>query len=92
MNSANIKRSIVRNGQKTSVSLEKEFWEGLREIASSQKTKLTTLVQHIDQKRDGSNLSSAIRVFVFNHLRAQISGVQDCQAAGQQPPESAFSS
>ena len=92
MNSANIKRSIVRNGQKTSVSLEKEFWEGLREIASSQKTKLTTLVQHIDQKRDGSNLSSAIRVFVFNHLRAQISGAQDCQAAGQQPPESAFSS
>jgi predicted DNA-binding ribbon-helix-helix protein len=91
MNSANIKRSIVRNGQKTSVSLEKEFWEGLREIASSQKTKLTTLVQHIDQKRDGTNLSSAIRVFVFNHLRAQVAGAQDCQAATRRPPESAFS-
>ena len=77
MNSVNIKRSIVRNGQKTSVSLEKEFWEGLREIASSQKTKLTTLVQQIDQGRNGSNLSSAIRVFVFNHLRAQVAGVQD---------------
>ena len=72
MNSANIKRSIVRNGQKTSVSLEKEFWEGLREIASSQKTKLTTLVQHIDQKRDGTNLSSAIRVFVLENVRSQV--------------------
>lgn len=92
MNTANIKRSIVRNGQKTSVSLEKEFWEGLREIASSQKTKLTTLVQHIDQKRDGTNLSSAIRVFVFNHLRTQVTGAQDCQATRQQPPKSAFSS
>jgi predicted DNA-binding ribbon-helix-helix protein len=91
MNSANIKRSIVRNGQKTSVSLEKEFWEGLREIASSQKTKLTTLVQHIDQKRDGTNLSSAIRVFVFNHLRAQVAGAQDCQATKQRPSESALS-
>jgi predicted DNA-binding ribbon-helix-helix protein len=92
MNSANIKRSIVRNGQKTSVSLEKEFWEGLREIASSQNTKLTTLVQQIDQKRNGNNLSSAIRVFVFNHMRAQVVGVQDCQAATQRPPETAFDS
>ena len=73
MNSVNIKRSIVRNGQKTSVSLEKEFWEGLREIASTQKAKLSTLVGHIDQGRAGNNLSSAIRVFVFNQLRAQAS-------------------
>ncbi len=69
MNSANIKRSIVRNGQKTSVSLEKEFWEGLREIASVQNTKLSALVRRIDIGRQGNNLSSAIRVFVFNQLR-----------------------
>jgi predicted DNA-binding ribbon-helix-helix protein len=91
----NSKRSIVRNGQKTSVSLEKEFWEALREIASSQNTKLTTLVQHIDQRRNGGNLSSAIRVFVFNHLRAQlagtpIAGAQDLRAASPQPAESAL--
>jgi predicted DNA-binding ribbon-helix-helix protein len=71
MNSANIKRSIVRNGQKTSVSLEKEFWEGLREIASVQNTKLSALVRQIDLGRQGNNLSSAIRVFVFNQLRTQ---------------------
>jgi len=70
MNSANIKRSIVRNGQKTSVSLEDEFWDGLREIANAQKAKLSTLVRQIDQSRQGNNLSSAIRVFVFNQLRA----------------------
>jgi predicted DNA-binding ribbon-helix-helix protein len=69
MNSINIKRSIVRNGQKTSVSLETEFWEGLREIASRQNTKLSALVGQIDQARQGTNLSSAIRVYVFNHLR-----------------------
>jgi predicted DNA-binding ribbon-helix-helix protein len=90
MNSVNIKRSIVRNGQKTSVSLEKEFWEALRELASSQNTKLTTLVQQIDQTRTGNNLSSAIRVFVFNHLRAQVAAktAAGTQAAGTQtsPP------
>ena len=94
MNSVNTKRSIVRNGQKTSVSLEKEFWEALREIAGVQKTKLTKLVQQIDQGRDGGNLSSAIRVFVFNHLRAQVAGAQvspqDRGAAAQRATESAF--
>ena len=91
----NSKRSIVRNGQKTSVSLEKEFWEALREIASLQNTKLTTLVQHIDQGRNGGNLSSAIRVFVFNYLRAQLAGTpigvaQDLRAASPQSAESAL--
>lgn len=79
MNPINIKRSIVRNGQKTSVTLEDEFWEGLREIASQQKIKLTTLIRQIDQMRTGANLSSGIRVFVFNHLRARIA------AAGSEP-------
>jgi predicted DNA-binding ribbon-helix-helix protein len=91
----NSKRSIVRNGQKTSVSLEKEFWEALREIASLQNTKLTTLVQQIDQGRNGGNLSSAIRVFVFNYVRAQAAGTplgaaQDRHAMPQPATETAF--
>ncbi len=76
MNSSNTKRSIVRNGQKTSVSLEQDFWEALREIASARKTKLTTLVQQIDEGRGDGNLSSAIRVYVFRHLRAQVAATQ----------------
>ena len=71
MNSTNIKRSIVRNGQKTSVSLEQEFWDALREIAALQNIKLTRLVGQIDQGRDGRNLSSAIRVFLLKQFRAQ---------------------
>jgi predicted DNA-binding ribbon-helix-helix protein len=88
MNTANIKRSIVRNGQKTSVSLEDEFWEGLRSIANAQKAKLSTIVRQIDQGRQGNNLSSAIRVYVFNQLRAQAAG-GEFNAVAQQPAESA---
>jgi predicted DNA-binding ribbon-helix-helix protein len=69
MKTAVIKRSIVINGRKTSVSLENEFWEALREIARSEKIALSTLVEQINQHRDNINLSSAIRVFVFNHFR-----------------------
>ena len=93
MKSINIKRSIVRHGQKTSVSLENEFWDGLREIASQQKLKLSTLVSQIDKTRAGTNLSSAIRVFVFNHLRAQNIGAhapaQDYRAMAQLQTEPA---
>jgi predicted DNA-binding ribbon-helix-helix protein len=88
MNTANIKRSIVRNGQKTSVSLEDEFWEGLRSIANAQKAKLSTIVRQIDQGRQGNNLSSAIRVFVFNQMRAQASA-GEFGAVAQQAAESA---
>ena len=71
MKSVVIKRSILINGRKTSVSLENEFWEGLREIADRGMIAHSTLVEQIDQERDNVNLSSAIRVFVFNHFRSQ---------------------
>ena len=70
MKTAVIKRSIKINGCKTSVSLENEFWEALHEIARRENIALSTLVEQISQHRDNVNLSSAIRVFVFNHFRA----------------------
>jgi len=76
MKSLIVKRSIVLNGHKTSVSLENEFWDGLHEIADLQKTKLSALVQQIDRERSNRNLSSAIRIFVLNHFRAQTAGAQ----------------
>ena len=68
--SAVIKRSIILNGHKTSVSLENEFWHGLREIAGHENTTVPMLVEQIDRSRDICNLSSPIRVFAFNYFRA----------------------
>ena len=67
--SAVIKRSILINGRKTSVSLENEFWRGLHDVARSTNAPLAKLVDQIDRDRDNVNLSSAIRVFVFNQLK-----------------------
>ena len=71
MKSAIAKRSIVLNHHKTSISLEDDFWDCLRAIADEKKIKLTTLLLQIDKDRNNANLSSAIRVFVFNEMRAQ---------------------
>jgi predicted DNA-binding ribbon-helix-helix protein len=70
MSSTVAKRSIVIAGHKTSISLEDEFWNGLKTIAENRGTTLSSLVAEINQKRQG-NLSSAIRVFVFGMLCAQ---------------------
>jgi predicted DNA-binding ribbon-helix-helix protein len=67
-----IKRSIVIAGHKTSVSLEDQFWDALREIATARGVSPATLVSTIDSDRQHNNLSSAIRLFVLDHYRAQV--------------------
>jgi predicted DNA-binding ribbon-helix-helix protein len=68
-NSPVIKRSIIRNGHKSSVSLEDQFWDGLREIAEREKMTVSALVGTIDHGANRRNLSSAIRVFVLAQFR-----------------------
>jgi predicted DNA-binding ribbon-helix-helix protein len=70
MKSPVIKRSIVIAGHKTSVSLEDAFWKGLKDIAVGRRTTLSDLVASIDSGRRHGNLSSAIRLFVLDQLRA----------------------
>jgi predicted DNA-binding ribbon-helix-helix protein len=71
MNSPVVKRSIVIAGHKTSVSLEDAFWQGLKEIANTRELTLSDMVASIDTDRRQGNLSSAIRLFVLDHYRAQ---------------------
>ena len=68
MKSLIVKHTIVINGHKTSVTLEDAFWSGLKEIAHAQEATLSELVAKIDQTRQQGNLSSAIRLFVLEHV------------------------
>lgn len=71
MKSLVTKRSIVIAGHKTSVSLEDAFWDELKMFAEQQRMTLSSVVNDIDTKRDGGNLSSAIRLFVLERARAR---------------------
>ena len=66
-----IKRSVYVSGHTTSVSLEDEFWQALREIADRSNMTVGTLLNQIDGDRTTINLSSATRVFVLNYFREQ---------------------
>jgi predicted DNA-binding ribbon-helix-helix protein len=63
--SAIVKRSVRVAGHATSISLEAEFWRGLRDIAAARRMSVNALVAAIDARR-GGNLSSAIRLFVLD--------------------------
>ena len=64
------KRSLTISGHRTSISLEDAFWDGLQAIADRDTCSLASLVADVDRGRGAANLSSAVRVFVLNSLRA----------------------
>ena len=68
-----IKRSIVIDGRKTSISLEDEFWFGLKSIALGRDMTYGDLMAEIAKDKRG-NLSSAARVFVLRHFTGPLPG------------------
>ena len=63
-------RGIILHGRPTSMRLEREFWEFLREIAIERRMTVTALIEAIDQVKSAkATLVSAIRVFVAMHYR-----------------------
>ena len=88
MKSLVIKRSVVVAGHKTSVSLEDALWKGLKEIAHARDLTLSELVGAIDSEREYGNLSSALRLFVLEFYRSQISDLKEGRDGSDQGSES----
>lgn len=61
-----IKKSLILCGHKTSVALEKEFWEALERIANKNNISTDALIQKIDQNDRNGSLASALRVFILS--------------------------
>ena len=64
-----VKRSLTIAGHRTSISLEPVFWTALLLAAETDQTSVATLVGSIDSGRDGTGLSSAIRVYLFERMQ-----------------------
>jgi len=80
MKSPVIKRSVIINGHKTSVSLEQPFWNIVRDIAHDERTTVSAVLRRIDEARQHANLSSAVRVYVLEHTRARVAKPADQSA------------
>ena len=65
-----IKKSVNISGHRTSISIEEQFWEVLKEISLYKKKSINSIILEVDRKRNiNTNLSSAIRLFVLNYLK-----------------------
>jgi len=65
------KLSITISGHRTSLTLEREFIDALKQIAAARNISIAALVGEIDAARNSQmpayNLSSAVRVFVLKN-------------------------
>ena len=59
-----IKKSITIKKHRTSLSLEKEFWDALEILAKDQNSSVENLITKIDINRKTS-LASSIRVYLL---------------------------
>lgn len=67
------KQSVIIAGRhSTSISLEEEFWQQLKEIAAARQISLNQLVTEIDREKKLDNLSSAIRVYILNEILKKV--------------------
>jgi len=64
-----LKRSLTIAGHRTSLSLETEFWQALRDAARLEKKTIASIVGELDRTRGSRNLSSAIRVWLFRRAK-----------------------
>ena len=63
------KHTVKVNGHDTSVFIEKEFWLELKYISKLNNKSISGIISDIDKNKETKNLSSAIRLYVLNHLK-----------------------
>jgi len=67
-------RNFVINDRRTSVRMEAEFWKALEEVARRRRMTVAALVSEVDRGRDGSPLTSALRVMAVRYFRETLNG------------------
>ena len=60
---------LIAGRHTTSITLEPEFVDALKKIATQKKQSLNQIVTEIDQNKQTNNLSSAIRVYVLKEVQ-----------------------
>ena len=65
-----INRNVVAQRGRTSMRLEPELWDALREICAREHQDINCLVRNIESVGHSGGRTSAVRVFVVQYFRA----------------------
>lgn len=64
------KLSVNISGHLTSLSLENEFLDTLKELSIQKNKSIAQIIREIDEKRaEKTNLSSAVRIWILNEIK-----------------------
>ncbi len=66
---SNVPRSVRIGGRRTSMRLESQFWEALREVAEREHSDVGEICTRIAKRARNANLSSAVRVAMMDYFR-----------------------
>ena len=64
-----VSRNIIVSGHRTSMRLERAMWDALFEVCRSERKTIHAICTHVDQMRDESSLTAALRVFIMTYFR-----------------------
>lgn len=64
-----VSRNVTVSGHRTSVRLEPEMWGGYEEICRREGRTIHEICSMVDQRRHGSSLTAALRVFIMLYFR-----------------------
>lgn len=69
MNAGTIRRRVCVLGRNTAIRLERDFWDGLHEMAASRRKTEQDLINDIARQCRPRGLTDGIRLAVMNHFR-----------------------
>lgn len=62
-------RNVTIDGNRTSIRLEEDIWEAFDEICERENLSSHELVTLIEERREGTNRTSAVRAFIVTYYR-----------------------
>tara|TARA_R110002094_G_scaffold82134_1_gene87200 strand:+ start:299 stop:544 length:246 start_codon:yes stop_codon:yes gene_type:complete len=65
-----VTRNVNVGGRRTSVRLEPDLWEALRDIAAREERSMHEICSDIDRTRGDTRLTSAMRIYIVNYFRS----------------------
>lgn len=66
---SNVPRSVRIGGRRTSMRLESQFWDALRDVAAREHADVGEICTRIAKRARHANLSSAVRVAMMDYYR-----------------------
>jgi predicted DNA-binding ribbon-helix-helix protein len=78
---SNVPRSVRIGGRRTSMRLETQFWEALRDVAEREHSDVGEICTRIAKRARHANLSSAVRVALVDYYRELASRGEPAPAA-----------